>query len=62
MEPTRGEVLFHGVNIRHDLSAYKKLLGYVPEEALLYLCLTGREYREFAGILRGMKQKLLRTQ
>jgi ABC-2 type transport system ATP-binding protein len=60
MEPTRGEVLFHGANIKHDLPAYKTLLGYVPEEALLYPYLTGWEYLEFVGILRGMEQKLLR--
>jgi ABC-2 type transport system ATP-binding protein len=60
MEPTRGEVLFHGANIKHDLLTYKKLLGYVPEEALLYPYLTGWEYLEFVGILRGMDQKLLR--
>jgi ABC-2 type transport system ATP-binding protein len=60
MEPTRGEVLFHGANIKHDLVTYKKLLGYVPEEALLYPYLTGWEYLEFVGILRGMDQKLLR--
>ncbi len=60
MEPTRGEVLFHGANIKHDLLTYKKLLGYVPEEALLYPYLTGWEYLEFVGILRGMEQKLLR--
>jgi ABC-2 type transport system ATP-binding protein len=60
MEPTSGEVLFHGANIKHDLLTYKKLLGYVPEEALLYPYLTGWEYLEFIGILRGMDQKLLR--
>lgn len=60
MEPTRGEVLFHGTNIKNDLLTYKKLLGYVPEEALLYSYLTGWEYLEFVGILRGMDQKLLR--
>jgi ABC-2 type transport system ATP-binding protein len=60
MEPTHGEVLFHGANIKHDLLTYKKLLGYVPEEALLYPYLTGWEYLEFVGILRGMDQKLLR--
>ncbi len=60
MEPTRGEVLFRGVNIKHDLPAYKTLLGYVPEEALLYSYLSGWEYLEFVGILRGMEQKLLR--
>ncbi len=60
MQPTSGEVLFHGANIKHDLLTYKKLLGYVPEEALLYPYLTGWEYLEFVGILRGMEQKLLR--
>lgn len=60
MEPTRGQVLFHGGNIKDDLPAYKRVLGYVPEEALLYPYLTGWEYLEFVGILRGMDQKLLR--
>ena len=60
MEPTSGEVLFHGANIKDDLLTYKKLLGYVPEEALLYPYLTGWEYLEFVGILRGMEQNQLR--
>ena len=53
LEPTRGQVLFDGQNIR-DLSAYRKRLGYVPEEAHLYPYLTGWEYLELIGTLRGM--------
>jgi len=60
MEPTRGQVLFHGAGIHQDLHAYKRRLGYVPEEALLYPYLTGWEYLEFVGVLRGMEQKLVR--
>jgi ABC-2 type transport system ATP-binding protein len=60
MEPTRGQVLFRGRNIKDDLPAYKALLGYVPEDALLYPYLTGWEYLEFVGTLRGMEPKLLR--
>src|SRR5690242_15022976 len=60
MEPTGGKVLFHGNNIKDDLPGYKKVLGYVPEEALLYPYMTGWEYLEFVGILRGMEQKQLR--
>ena len=60
MEPTRGQVLFRGRNIKDDLPAYKGLLGYVPEDALLYPYLTGWEYLEFVGTLRGMEPKLLR--
>src|SRR5580698_1062918 len=54
LEPTRGEVLFDGQNIRDNLSAYRKRLGYVPEEAHLYPYLTGWEYLELIGTLRGM--------
>ncbi|MBZ5531577.1 MAG: ABC transporter ATP-binding protein [Acidobacteriia bacterium] len=60
MEPTRGEVLFHGQNITRDLPAFKRRLGYVPEEALLYPFLTGWEYLEFVGTLRGMDREQLR--
>jgi ABC-2 type transport system ATP-binding protein len=60
LEPTRGEVLFCGANIKRDLIAYKRVLGYVPEEALLYPYLSGWEYLELVGTLRGMEPRLLR--
>src|SRR4029077_17782612 len=54
LEPTRGLVQFDGQNIQDDLAAYRKHLGYVPEEAHLYPYLTGWEYLELVGTLRGM--------
>src|ERR1700730_16440213 len=42
------------LNIQEDLSAYRKRLGYVPEEAHLYPYLTGWEYLDLIGTLRGM--------
>lgn len=54
LEPSHGQVLFDGRNIQHDLVAYRKHLGYVPEEANLYPYLTGYEYLELIGTLRGM--------
>jgi ABC-2 type transport system ATP-binding protein len=54
LEPTRGVVQFAGHNIQDDLAAYRKRLGYVPEEALLYPYLSGWEYLEMVGALRGM--------
>jgi ABC-2 type transport system ATP-binding protein len=53
-EPTRGEVLFCGKSIQFNLVGYRKLLGYVPEEANLYPFLSGSEYLELVGTLRGM--------
>jgi len=54
LEPTDGQVLFNGKNVQQDLVGYRKHLGYVPEEANLYPYLTGYEYLELVGTLRGM--------
>jgi len=54
LEPTDGEVTHNGHNIHKELAAYRKRLGYVPEEANLYPYLTGQEYLDMVGTLRGM--------
>src|SRR6516162_6690510 len=54
LEPSRGLVRFDGRNIQEDLPSYRKRLGYVPEEAHLYPYLTGWEYLEMVGTLRGI--------
>jgi ABC-2 type transport system ATP-binding protein len=56
LEPTRGEVTQDGEDIHKNLVAYRKRLGYVPEEANLYPYLTGEEYLEMVGTLRGMSE------
>src|SRR5579872_2792199 len=55
LEPSRGVVQFEGVDVREDLTGYRKHLGYVPEEAHLYPYLTGWEYLELVATLRGMR-------
>jgi ABC-2 type transport system ATP-binding protein len=59
LEPTAGKVLFQGKNIRDDLVGYRKRLGYVPEEANLYLHLSGHEYLDLVGTLRGIPKAAL---
>jgi ABC-2 type transport system ATP-binding protein len=59
LEPSRGRVLFRGEDIRRDLVSYRKIVGYVPEEQNLYPYLSGREYLEMVGILRGIPQPQL---
>ncbi len=54
LEPTRGEVLFNGRSIQSQLIEYKRRLGYVPEQPHLYPHLTGREYLQLTGRLRGL--------
>jgi ABC-2 type transport system ATP-binding protein len=52
--PSRGVVHFNGRSIQDDLNGYRRKLGYVPEDAHLYPFLTGWEYLELVGTLRGM--------
>src|SRR6266446_358470 len=61
LQPAHGEVLFAGCNIQHDLVAYRRHLGYVPEEPNLYPHLTGGEYLEMGGTLREMSDASLST-
>jgi len=60
LQPTSGVALFNGRNIQQDLPAYKRQLGYVPEEANLYPFLSGFEYLELVGRLRGLNADLVR--
>jgi ABC-2 type transport system ATP-binding protein len=59
LEPTRGQVLLDGRSIQSQLIEYKRRLGYVPEQAHLYPHLTGREYLQLVGRLRGLAKKSL---
>ncbi|HYL62324.1 MAG TPA: ABC transporter ATP-binding protein [Candidatus Methylomirabilis sp.] len=61
LEPTDGQVLFGGKNIHQDLVAYRRHLGYVPEEANLYPYLTGQEYLELIGTLRAMPRPRMKS-
>jgi ABC-type multidrug transport system ATPase subunit len=53
LQPNEGRVLFQGGNIRDDLVSFRAALGYVPEEAHLYNYLSGMEYLQLVGRLRG---------
>jgi len=59
IEPSGGEILFQGVPIQRDRIAHRQRLGYVPEEPHLYGHLTGLEYLEMVGQLRGIPPRKL---
>ena len=60
LRPNDGRVIFDGRDIRSDMVAYRGLLGYVPEEAHLYTYLSGFEYLQLVGRLRGMREAVIR--
>jgi ABC-2 type transport system ATP-binding protein len=61
LRPNDGRVLYEGRDIRDDLPAWRSVIGYVPEEANLYTYLSGLEYLQLVGRLRGIAEKPLRT-
>jgi ABC-2 type transport system ATP-binding protein len=54
IEPSAGRVLLDGRDVRDDPMGFRRRFGYVPEEAILYSYLTGLEYLELIGRLRGL--------
>jgi len=59
LEPTSGHIFFHGDDVHRDLKSYQRRIGYVPEEPHLYPHLSGREYLQLAGRLRGIPRLTL---
>jgi ABC-2 type transport system ATP-binding protein len=56
LEPSEGRVLWGGRSIIEDLPGFQRRLGYVPEEPNLYPFLSGWEYLQLAGRLRGIRR------
>ena len=59
LRPNDGHVFFEGNDIRNDMVAFRSVLGYVPEEAHLYGYLSGLEYLQLLGRLRGLGESLI---
>jgi ABC-2 type transport system ATP-binding protein len=59
IEPSEGRILFHGRNVVDDMKEFQRRIGYVAEEAHLYPHLTGREYLQLVGRLRGLRRRVL---
>jgi len=59
LRPNDGRVLFEGQDIARDMVAFRAAFGYVPEEAHLYSYLSGLEYLQLVGRLRGLDESLI---
>jgi len=59
LEPSEGQVWFEGRSVIEDLPGFQARIGYVPEEPYLYPHLSGREYLQLTGRLRGMPRAIL---
>jgi len=61
LRPNEGRVLFEGHDITEAMVSYRATLGYVPEEAHLYPYMSGLEYLQLVGRLRGLGEALIAT-
>jgi ABC-2 type transport system ATP-binding protein len=59
IEPSEGQIFYQGRTVYDDFTGFQRRIGYVPEEAHLYPHLTGREYLQLTGRLRGMPLRVL---
>jgi len=59
IEPSSGRVEFDDRDVGDDLIAFRRRLGYIPEEPFLYPFLSGREYLELIGRLRELPDALM---
>src|SRR5215471_6716050 len=59
IEPSGGEILFNGEDVRRDFMRFKKRIGYVPEEAFVYPSLSAMEYLQLMGRLRGLPENIV---
>ncbi len=56
IEPSDGQIWYNGRTVFDDFTDFQRRLGYVPEEPHLYPHLTGREYLQLVGRLRGIER------
>src|ERR1022692_1540148 len=59
IEPSEGQIFYRGRSVYEVFTAFQERVGYVPEEAHLYPHLSGQEYLQLMGRLRGLPRRVL---
>jgi ABC-2 type transport system ATP-binding protein len=59
IEPSEGQIFYNGRSVYDDFTSFQRRIGYVPEEPHLYPHLSGREYLQLVGRLRGIARAVL---
>ena len=57
LNPTEGETLYDGVNIKTMGAAYRELLGYLPQDFGYYKNNTPKQYLSYLAALKGVPKK-----
>lgn len=54
IQPTAGDLVIEGIDVRRDPARLKEMLGYLPEESRLYETMTVESYLRFFGEIYGI--------
>jgi ABC-2 type transport system ATP-binding protein len=57
LTPSEGDLFFRNQPVKDNPTEFRRCFGYVPEEPYLYNHLSGREYLQLVGRLRGMPHR-----
>ena len=57
LNPTEGEILYDGVNIKTMGAGYRELLGYLPQDFGYYKNNTPKQYLSYLSALKGVPKK-----
>ncbi|GGG14611.1 ABC transporter ATP-binding protein [Paenibacillus aceti] len=60
-KPTSGEAYINGIPL-HKAEDVRKIIGYLPQQFQVYPQLTGAEFLDYVGVMKGISSKRQRTQ
>lgn len=59
--PSRGKILYNGMDIFEMDESYRNLIGYMPQDYRVYPSFTAREFLEYMSVLKGIPEKKLKN-
>ena len=62
LKPDSGQILINGSVVNTRSKDYKKMLGYMPQQQMLYESMTCLQFMNYIGSLKGLKGKGIKEQ
>jgi len=57
IEPTKGEIIYNGDNIKTLDDKYRALIGYLPQEFGVYKNFSAKQFLQYVAALKGLSKK-----
>ncbi len=57
LRPTDGRILVNGIDVSENPVAAKAVIGYIPDDPVVWPAMTGEEFLHFSGALWGLDEK-----